>query len=208
MTLTAPIAPRSTRPGGLKPVLVRGLLACLSLTALLGVYAVLTASFDETGARVLSSTLLTGLYCMFCLADVSVLDTRYRTVGTVGISAASTALVQGLFLIWSIGDELPGDTLWLIARGFLLTAVVAFALAHASLLLRLDIAATTAAARIRTGTLLLLGTVASVLGATVVHPELAASGAYWRLLGVLGILDVLGTVCLPVLARLDARSTR
>ncbi len=208
MTSTATLVPRSPRPGGLAPVLVRGLLACLSLTALLGVYAVLTASFDETSTRILISTLLVGLYCMFCLADVSVLDTRYRAVGTAGISAATTALVQGLFLIWSVGEELPDDTLWLVARGFLLTAVVAFALAHTALLLRLDVLPASPVLRIRTTTLLVLGTVATMLAAAVVHPELAGGAPYWRLLGALAIVDVLGSACLPVLTRLDARSTR
>lgn len=208
MTTHAPTAPRSPRPGGLAPVLVRGLLTCLSLTALLGIVGVLSASFGETSVRVLISTLLAGLYCMFCLADTSVLDTPYRAVGAAGISAASTALAQGLFLIWTVGDETPGDTLWLVARGFLLTAIVAFALAHAALVLRLDIAGLSGAARRRAATLLLLGSVAALLVAAVIAPELAEGGVYWRLLGVLAILDVLGTACLPVLARLDVRSSR
>lgn len=205
MTTHTSTAVRSTRPRGLAPALVRGLLTCLSLTALLGIVGVLSASFGETSVRILTSTLLVGVYCMFCLADTSVLDTRYRAVGAAGISAASTALAQGLFLIWSVGDEMPGDTLWLVARGFLLTAIVAFALAHAALILRLDVAALSTAARIRTATLVLLGSVAALLVATVIHPELAEGGAYWRLLGVLAILDVLGTTCLPVLARHEAR---
>lgn len=208
MTSSAPTAPRSTRPGGLAPVLVRGLLGCLTLTAFLAIVAVLSASFGETSFRVLISTLLIGAYCMLCLADTSVLDSRYRAVGAAGISAATTALAQGLFLIWSVGDEMPDDTLWLVARGFLLTGIVAFALAHAALVLRLDIAAHSNDARIRTATLILLGSVAALLVAAVVHTELAESGGYWRLLAVLAILDVLGTACVPVLARLDARSTR
>ncbi len=203
MTTSTPTAPRSHRPAP-APVLVRGLLTCLSLTALLGIAGVLSASFGETGARVLTSTLLVGLYCMFCLADTAVLDTRYRAVGTAGISAASTALAQGLFLIWALGDDVPGDTLWLVARGFLLTAIVAFALAHAALVLRLDLADLSTAARVRTGTLVLVGAVAGLLVAAVIHPGLAEGPAYWRLLGVLAILDVLGTACLPVLARLDS----
>lgn len=95
MTSPAPTAPRSHPPGGLAPVLVRDLLTCVSLTALLA------------------------------------------------------ALAQGLFLIWSVG-EMPGDTLWLVARGFLLTAIVAFALAQAALVLRLDVAPPSTAARVRT----------------------------------------------------------
>lgn len=208
MTTHTSTAVRSTRSAGLAPALVRGLLTCLSLTALLGIVGVLSASFGETSVRVLVSTLLVGLYCMFCLADTSVLDTRYRAVGAAGISAASTALAQGLFLIWSVGEETPGDTLWLVARGFLLTAIVAFALAHAALVLRLDIAGRSTTARLRTATLLLLGSVAAMLVAAVIHPALAEGGVYWRLLGVLAILDVLGTACLPVLARLDVRSLR
>ena len=68
------------------------------------------------------------------------LDTRFRGVGGAGIAAATTALAQGLFLIWAVDDRLPGDTWFLVARGFLLAAIVAFALAHAALLLRIDLA--------------------------------------------------------------------
>ena len=97
------------------------------------------------------------------------------------------------------------------ARSFLLTGVVAVALAHAALLLRLDLPAGGSSARLRTATLVVVGTVAALLAAAVVQPDLAAGGGYWRLLGTLGILDVLGTACLPVLARLtplDGRGAR
>lgn len=212
MTLTTQIADNSaarpTRPGGPKPFFVRGLLLCLSTTAAIGIYALLTGSFNETGVRVLTSTLLVGLSCMFCLADLSVLDTRHRAVGSIGISAATTALVQGLFLIWAVDTGVPGDTWFLVARGFFLAAILAFALAHAALLLRIVLPDSGSIAAVRAATLTTMGVVALLLSAPVVESGLADTGGYWRLVGALAILDVLGTVSLPVLARLDARSTR
>ncbi|MBA3743095.1 hypothetical protein [Sporichthya sp.] len=208
MTITEPIAPVSIRPGGLKPFFVRGLLTCLSGTAAIGIYAVLVGSFSSTGVRILTSTLLVGIFCMLSLIAVSVLDTRFRSVGTAGISTACTALAQGLFLIWSVGDEMPDDTMFLLARGFFLAGIVAVALAHAALLLRIDLAGSGPITAVRAATLTTMTFVAVLVAAPLVHTEVWDHGAYWRLLGSLAILDVLGTVCLPVLARFEARSTR
>lgn len=212
MTFTAELADnsaaRTTRSGGLKPFFVRGLLSCLSGTAAIGIYGLLAGSFNSTGVRILGSTLLVGLFCILALAAVSVLDTRYRPVGVVGISSAGTALVQGLLLIWAVGDDMPGDTMFLLARGFFLAGILAFALAHAALLLRLDLAGSGPIAAVRAATLTTMSFVALLLAAPILHTEIWENDGYWRLLGALAILDALGTVALPVLARVETRSAR
>lgn len=216
MTFTAETAAepaaRSTRPGGLKPLFVRGLLLCLSTTAAIGIYALLAGEFHETGVRVLTSTLLVGVFCMLCLADVGVLEGPHRAVGSAGISCAGTALVQGLFLIWAVAEDEPGHTWFLVARGCVLAGIVAVALAHAALLLQIDLAGSNALAGVRAATLTTMGVVALMLCAPLIEVDLADTDGYWRLVGALAILDVLGTVSLPVLARFgiqnSARSTR
>src|SRR5689334_3846435 len=92
----------------MKNYFVRGLLGCLTATAVIGILALLTGSFDETGARVLGSTWLIGLFCMLSLADLTVLDTPRRAVGTAGIAGAAAALVAGLTFVWSVSDDWNG----------------------------------------------------------------------------------------------------
>lgn len=195
----------SIRPAGLKPLLVRSLLGCLSGTAALAIYAVLTASFDETAARVLVSTLLVGLYCVLCLACLTVLDGRRRAVGAGGMLAASGALVCGLALVWEIGGDWDDDSFPLLLRAFLICAVLAFALAHAALLLRLTVDRLTG---LRSAVLTCVSLVATMLIASILSTEVLEATGYWRLLGVLAILDVLGSICLPVMTRIERRSAR
>jgi hypothetical protein len=212
MTFTTEIADdsatRSTRPGGLKPFFVRVLLLCLSTTAAIGIYALLVGDYNETGVCVLVSTLLVGLFCMLSLADLTVLGTRFRAVGAAGIAVTSAALALGLGLIWWPGDGAWDDNWVLVARIFLVAAVVSFALAHAALLLSIDLAGSHALAGLRSATLTTMTVVAVMLCAPVVELELADTDGFWRLVGALAILDALGTVTLPVLARFETRSAR
>ena len=202
MTSTAHLSPRSD----LQPYFIRGMLGCLTATALVGIGAVLTGSFDETGHRVLGSTLLAGLYCVLCLADLTVLNSRFRAVGAVGIATATVSLAVGLSLIWWTPDDFDGRLEYSL-RGFAICAVVAFAAAHAALLLRIDIRAQGSAAAVRTATLCAMSLVATLISATMISESIVEIDGYWRLLGVLAILDVLGTVALPVLARLERTAT-
>lgn len=195
-----PSAARSTRPGGPRAFFVRALLACLCGTAGVGIFALLTGSFDESGARVLGSTWLVGLYCMLCLADLTVLEGRHRTVGTAGIAVATVAGALGLTLIWMVGDDWDHDV-ELLVRSFWFAGVLAFALAHAALLLRIGLDGSGPVAAVRAATLTTMTVVAIMLAAPMVELGIAGSGGYWRLLGAFAILDVLGTVCLPVLSR-------
>jgi hypothetical protein len=144
---------------------------------------------------------------MLCLADLTVQDTPRRAVGTGGIAAAAAALGLGLTCIWSLRDDW-NDGLEFEARAFLVTGVLAVALAHASLLLRINLRGQDSLAAVRAATLTVLTIVAVMCAAPAVSYDLADTEGYWRLLGVLGILDVLGTVSLPVLARFETRTAR
>jgi hypothetical protein len=204
MTSTTDLQPSSTRPAGPKTLLVRTLLGCLSGTAALAIYAVLTASFDQTAVRILLSTLLVGLFCMLCLACLTVFDGRFKVVGVAGMAAATGALASGLTLTWGVDDDWDGGALPVFVRGFLLCAVAAFACAHAALLLRLDVERL---GGLRATVLACLALVATMLAVAVLSTDVLEVEGYWRLLGVLAILDVFGTVALPVLARFG-RSSR
>jgi hypothetical protein len=205
MNLTPQISPPVPPSSEARPYLVRGLLGCLCLTAAIGICALLAGSFDATGARVLGTTWLVGLFCMFSLADLTVAETRHRAVGVAGIAAGATATGIGLVLIWTAGDDW-GDGVAAELRAFGIAAIAAVALAHASLLLRLDLHGADPVAAVRAATLTVLTIVATLMAAPIVDIGLAGSDGYWRLLGALAILDVLGTASLPVLARGDVRA--
>ncbi len=86
-------------------------------------------------------------------------------------------------------------------------AVVAATLAQASLLLGLAHRARKAVRRILLATLALAAVLAAMVGYLILGPEPSGS-VYFRLLGVVAILDVLGTVVVAALTRFGQGAPR
>ncbi len=193
----APTAERAL----LKTYFVRTLLVSLSGTALLGIAALLFGSFGELEGRILLTTLLVGAYSILCLGSLVLVGRKFAPVGVAGIAASSAALLIGATLIWSVHD-LDGDTnlIEFAIRCFWVLGVAGVACTHASLLLnqRGRIGALTLA------TLASVAVVAVMVALPAVNIEIA-DGAYWRILGVFAILDVVGTIFVPLAARFGRR---
>ncbi|MDO9589590.1 MAG: hypothetical protein Q7J04_00420, partial [Microcella sp.] len=122
-------------------------------------------------------------------------------VGFVGLAASAVALVTGLVLIWRDWNDSAFED-WL--KVFVTAGVLAVSFAHVNLLLLL---AGRRRLVIRIGlmvTLVMITAVAIMIILPVVSegeiPGFENEEWYWRLFGVVGILDVLGTVVVPVLA--------
>jgi hypothetical protein len=187
-----------------RPLLRRAVLYAVigsfSLAALMGVVALLAGGrFGQTEGRILSTTLVIGLGSLAVLCCLSTLDTRFRAVGVVGALSVLVPVVSGLYLVWGHWDEDPGTTL---LRVLGVGTTVAGTFAQVCLLL----AAAGGARRMRA---LLWTTVALAVAMAVVITSLVMEwldgGEHWRWIGVLAILDVLGTIVTIALARFGAR---
>jgi hypothetical protein len=159
-----------------------------SIAALLGIVALLGGEFGEGQVRVLLTTAAVGVASIAVLCSLATSESRYRAVGVVACAAVLVSLVLALLLVWSDGiGEAEGAY-----ELFGVSVIVAGTLAQASLLLA------TSGDRpwqrvVLWLTLLVAGVLALVLSAIV----LGASGdgdTVLRLIGVLAIADVLGTV--------------
>ncbi|MBA2953141.1 hypothetical protein GON03_02380 [Nocardioides sp. MAH-18] len=172
-------------------------IVCFSVAALLGIAALLGGgSFGETEARVLGTTLVIGLQSVAALCYLALAGHRYAAVGLAG--GASSLVASGIALWATWGDGVP-DGAW---RTFGVAVTVAASLAQASLLIALVRRRSLRAAL--AATLLAIAAVAlMVIYPIVAEPEL--DDGYWRLLGVLAILDVLGTVVLMALGLFRGR---
>ena len=178
---------------------VSAVIGSFSLAALMGIVALLSPGrFGDTEARVLGTTASVGVESVAALCYLSVSGRRrWAWLGVAGAAVSLVALTSLLITIWgSVNDG--------VGRTFASSAVVAATLAQASLLIAL-------AAR-RGTTRLLVGTLgaAGVVAGMVVVPILTRSeppGGYFRLLGVIAILDALGSVALVALS-VVARFTR
>ena len=180
----------------LRRLVVNGVIGSFSLAALIGIIALLGGGdFGETEGRILLTTLIVGLQSVAALCYLSLAGHRLAAVGVAGGAASVAASVLALVLTW--GSD--SDGAW---RAFGVTVTIAASLAQASLLLAL-------AARERIGPLL-AATLAAIAGVAVLvlMPILDVGdpgSGFARTLGVLAILDVLGTVLVSARALFGRR---
>lgn len=200
-TPTAADARRDARIGAARKGAIYGIIVSFSLAAVVGIIALLSGDFGETQGRIVLTTLLLGATSITALCHLAVADRAMRIVGFVGLAASTVTLATGLVLIWRDWDSLGFED-WL--KIFATAGIIAVSFAHANLLLLL---AGRRRAVIRIGlmiTLAMIAIVAIMLIVPIVSegdiPGSAHEEWYWRLFGVVGILDVLGTVVVPVLA--------
>lgn len=197
------VAPSSSVVRGVRRAAIIAIIVSLAIAALLGIIALLSGEFGELQGRVLLTTLTVAAFGTTALCHLAVVTRAVRIVGFVGIGASVGAALCALVLIWY---DWSADSSWDSAEGWWkglgVLAVVAVSLAQANLLLLL-------AARpqplIRVALAVTLGAIALVAIAIIV-PILTdgeipgdQGEVYWRITGVIGILDALGTIALPIL---------
>jgi len=169
-------------------------IGCFSVAALLGVIALLGGGdFGETEARILLTTLLVGVTSVAVLCYLATAGTDHAPVGLVGAASAVPTLLLGLALVWGDGWD---EEVW---QAFGVGTTVSATLAQASLLLALVASAARYVRRLLTATLVAATWVGLHVSALIV--DLDASDGSLRLLGVVAILDVLGTVAVAALAK-------
>lgn len=166
-----------------------------SIAALMGILALLgAADFGDNEARVLLTTLVVGCASICVLCYLATAGTRWVAVGVVGGITAVLPTVTALLLVWSDWDG--GDVTGLL-KTFGVGVVVAVTLAQVSLLLALA-GARRGLAPVLWGTVATTVVVAAVVSGLIVG---AIDGDVWKFLGIVGILDVLGTLVTIALAK-------
>ncbi|WP_406833019.1 hypothetical protein ABEG17_09350 [Pedococcus sp. KACC 23699] len=195
-----------TRHLPLRRWIVRTTIGSFSLAAFMGIVALLTGGgFGPTERRVLLTTLLVGVASIAVLSYLSTAGRRSQPVGVAGGISVLVPLACGLFIIWGVDLERgPSEGL---GRTFGVGAVVAATLAQASLLLAVADSARRWVTRMLFGTLAMAAVLAVMVCVPILGYEPKGSG-YFRVLGVVAILDVLGTVVLPAVVRFGAGTTR
>ena len=184
--------------------LLRALIGSLCLTAMVAVFAILAGRFDETAAKVVLTALAISVYSVTALAVASVMDTASRLALT-GWASAVLGLPVSAALIWSNWDHydhaLKG---WAWVFG-----VVSVSCAHAAALIaRRRPSDTTSIRNTLQATLVLIAVVAAMVAIPTALHLSHVGHAYTRTLGALFVLDVLGTVLLPILRKVESAAGR
>ncbi len=176
------------------------IIASLSVTALVGIIVLLTGANNEVLSHILVTTLVLAAFSVTSLCHLAVVGKSPQVVGFVGIVASGGAFVAAEVLIWTANNFSSDSTQnWFRALGVL--TVLALSLAHANLMLLLE---SRRRRIVRLGlrvTLVLITLVAIGIWIPLLDngtfPD-SNNDWYWRVFGVLAILDVLGTIVLPV----------
>jgi hypothetical protein len=168
---------------------VRLTVGSFSLAALLGIAALLRPGhFGSTEGRILLTTLIVGAGSVLMLCYLATTGDRTRWVGAAGGVAALVSGCCALVMVWGYWQHDPGEAL---VRTFGLSAVAALTLAQFSLLLAV-VRRRPSVVRLLAATLVAGTVLAGLVAAAILGWEPGSGGA--RLIGVVAILDVLGTV--------------
>lgn len=197
------MADLSTAP--IRTAIVRITIGAFSLAALMGVIALIGGgAFGATEGRILLTTLLVGVSSVAVLCYLATAGTPYQWVGVVGGVVLVAPVFTALLMIWHDFDTAPSE---LESKTFGVGTVVAATLAQVCLLLALGARARPAVRRILVATIALAAVLAGLISAMVLGYDDPGSG-YLRFLGVVAILDVLGTVVAAALTRFGGGAAR
>lgn len=168
-----------------------------AVAALMGVIALLAGgSFGEGEARVLLTTLIVGSASVCVLCYLATSGTAYQGLGVVGGAVVLLPTGTGLYLVWS---DLEDGGPW---QAFGVGVVLALTLAQACLLL--GIAGSRDNLRWLLWPTLALAAIVALITSGIILDE-SGGDSTWRLLGVVAILDVLGTVVTVAMAKFGSR---
>lgn len=183
----------------LKRYLIKAIITSLALSALVGIFVILLGTFGEVEARILLTTLAVGTFSITGLANLRNVESdkqNYRSFAWFGIASSMLAMFLSLILIWTFS----GDSDYAPWRSTLVFMVLAVSTAHASLLLPLRGRSATVTNAANT-TLICIAIVASFLIYLILGSDYDIGEFFYRLLAVAIILDVLGTIVTPILAK-------
>ena len=177
----------------IRPFLIT-LIGSLSIAGVMAIVIVLSGNLGETEARILGTTVSVAAFSLTGLAaSLRFRQGSWTWVGVAGIAASALALLLTLLGIWTEpGSEALGRTLAIVI-------ILATALAYASVMLLVT-------PQHRAVATALLATLAVLAGVTGMLIALALSDFdygewFFRVLGALAILAVLGTLVTPLLNR-------
>lgn len=178
------------------------LLSSLVVSALIGIVIILKGDFGDTEGKLLGTTITLGLFTVLAIPGTIQLGRgRYYALAVTAIIASILAFFLMVSAIWSDG---PFESEFL-NKVMVTFAVIAFASNHVALLLL----ATSTAQTIRLisiATFTLIGVISSTLIISMWTEEMPE--ALGRLLAVFAILDVLGSLAVPMLSKLYKVSAR
>ncbi|ROP72283.1 hypothetical protein [Curtobacterium sp. PhB115] len=195
------IDPRWAR---VRPLVFRTIIGAVVAAGLVGIAAVLLGDFGRVAVQLLLTIVVVVVFALLSWYDADVSSRRSGTFAFASVATSMYLLVAGLYKVWLVpADPSGGDGIWLVGERFWhwiwLVGVARVALLHVHLLLvihrRYPTPALQVVAKATVGVIALL---ALLLSIPLLAPDVDYARGYWRLVWVVVILDLLGTVVVPL----------
>lgn len=190
---------------GARRIAVWTVVVSLAITALIGIYTIVSGEFGETQSKVMLTTLSVAGFSVLALCHLAIVERDVRAVGWIGIGTSGIALACAAVLIWWNWNDTsysPSDLYMNITKTFAISALVAASLAHANLMLLLQTAPLRWIRSSLSVALILIAIVPALVIPIILtdgqFPPQSFQDVYWRFFGVIVILDALATIALPV----------
>ena len=182
----------------IQKIFLKSMVLFLALSAIFGIFSVLTGVFDKFLAMILITTFSLGVYSLTGLCCAPMLNRpESRALGICGIAASilggGFVIVTNLLLFY-LTDHVEDGVFILIGRFLFL--IIAIAIAHISLLMRIktnhSLVIITRWCTIAAITVVALHLLSLTLNFKIMEES-------WRLFLIFGILNVAGTIATPIL---------
>lgn len=183
----------------IKKTFLYTLIGSITVSALLGIWAILAGEFGEFQAKILGTTLtvvgtsLLGLACGAFWESPRVSESGLKIIPIAGIILAFVAAITVLVMIWW-----QIDNIWKIGA---VSGIFAFSLAQLSLLSLANLSEKFKGI-LTIAYLVILGLAAINSILIIIEPS-SDSNFVMRLIGVLAVIDAALTVMIPILHRLS-----
>jgi len=181
----------------LKQAFLRTLIVALVASALVGIYVFLVGDFGRTEVKILLTLLSVSYFNVTSLACAAVLEkAKGRVLAPVGLALGILGILVFIPAIWT--ERWDSEVL---GKSMAVLAIFAFSFAQACLLVLAPIGKSVRWALL--ATIAVIFVLATFISGMIVFE--AEDEWFFRIAGILGILDGCGSLMIPVLYKLGGR---
>ncbi len=182
----------SAEKNHLKLLFIKSFVACLGVAALAGIVTLLIGKMGEIEEKILLTTCSIGVTCLLGLCcSLVILRPGLKSLSQAGIGFAILSLILTLIAIWVEGKS------EIFEKSLGSVLVIAVSLAHTCLLMLND-STKPVIKRLITATIFCITILALQFIILFWFHEQIKSDFYVRMIGVVAILDALGTIVIPI----------
>ena len=183
-----------------RPLMLRVVIGSLIAAAAIAIFSIATGQFDDTSWRVLGTAALFAFFALLSWYDADVSAKRSARFALVSFAVSVYLFVAGIVKIWEPDDAYNLNSGFPGFGGWVLLAIIArVALLHTHLVLNTEARlASPVIAVVTKVTLVLVVMLAVLLSLPVLFSAVELNGPYGRTVGVIAVLDALGTVLIPL----------